>query len=176
MQNTYLRALEGALKDGCFIKVFLCGARYPVTRVEKRIPGKNGNDLVSYHESAGTIQGLFGAAEKFMDEDDAVTETDKEFTCHGIEQVVTLRGYTLHAMMLPTGKFLAFIGSGCCPNYIPVKAAIGDTLQESLELLDAMLMKFDFNTPANTHAFFQFVGEQCEPVYEYYDRKKQKEE
>lgn len=169
MQNVYCKALDDALKDGCFIRVFLCGQRYPVTRVEKLIPETGMNDLVSYYESVTVINGLFGAAKKFLTEFMTEDADISEFECLGIEREVGLRGYTLHLMGLPNGKVLAMICSDSHPNYIPVKSVIEDNVQNALELLNTVLLKFDFSTCD----FIRFADDQSEPVYEYYKKKRE---
>lgn len=165
--NAYCDALNKALNDKCFIKVFLCGQRYPVTRVEKVVPGQKEFDLVSYYESGYVIAGLFGAAKKFMADDIEITDKDKDFECLGIEQEVGLRGYTLHLMELSDDRILSMVCTGCHPNYIPLKSVFADNVQDALELLNHVLLEFDFNT----NAFMRFSEEQSELVYTYYRNK-----
>lgn len=172
MQNTYCAALESALKDGCFAKVFLCGQRYPVARIERLVPGSREKgtrryDKISYCESGSVIGALFGASEKFIPEGTEALESDYEFDITGIEREVGLRGYVLMVMMLPTGSVLAMVGMTNWPDCIPVKSAIGKDVQEALEVLNATLLKFDFSKCE----FIRFADSQVDPVNEYYRKK-----
>lgn len=169
VENAYCKMLDNAFKDKCFANVFLCGQRYPVTRVEKVNPGQKEYDLVSYYESGYVIDGLFGAAKKFMTENIEITKKDGEFECLGIEQEVGLRGYTLHCMGLSDSRVLAMVCNSCYPNYIPLKSVIANNVCDALKLLNHVLLQFDFNTSD----FMRFADEQSEPVFKYYENKKQ---
>lgn len=167
--NAYCKALDNALNDKCFAKVFLCGQRYPVTRIEKAVSGQKEYSLMSYNESGYVIEGLFGAAKKFMAYNTEITDKDKDFECMGIEREVGLRGYTLHLMGLSDGKVLSMICTGCYPNYVPLKIIFADNVQDALELLDRVLLEFDFNTSD----FYRFAEEQSELVDKYYEKKRE---
>lgn len=171
MQNVFFQALEGALKDGAFIKVFICGAGYPVVRVEKRNPEGGDNTLMAYYESGRVIDGLFGAGKSLMTESMAenVSDEDRAFECLAIEKEVSLRGYPLVIVMQPTGQFLSMLCSGCGVDYLPLVSANGKDVQTSLELLNALLSQYDFDSAE----FIRFADKQEDIKYEYYKKRRE---
>lgn len=160
MENIYFKGLQKALNNSCYIKVFSCGMRYPVARVEKN-KDHDRVELISYAEGGNILSVLNSASNKIVAE--ITTQgLNNPIWCERtfIDDIVD-QGYTLHFYKLSNNKILSMICSGRYENYIPLKSVITDDIKSGFETLNATLQSFKSND------FLQFAESQIKTINEY---------
>lgn len=144
MMNMYLKGLDKALNEGCYIKAFCCSMNYPIVRVEKKNNESDALELIAYAEHNNVLGALNKASNNIINED-AYTSSSTIICERTFLDDVIRNGYTLRFYKLNNDKILSAICTRG-KKAIVIESIISNNLESGLKDLNESLQMYYNNT------------------------------
>lgn len=144
MMNMYLKGLDKALNEGCYIKVFCCSMNYPIVRVEKKNNESDTLELIAYAEGNNVLGTLNKASNNIINEDAYASSSTIIYERTFLDDVIR-NGYTLRFYKLNNDRVLSAICTRS-KKAIVIESIISNELETGLKDLNESLQMYYNNT------------------------------